>query len=153
MYRNNLNSSGEITLKDIVGYEGLYAVTQDGQVWAYPNRLHKGKFLKIALRKGYPFVCLCKKGAKIIQKSVHRLVAECYLPNPDSLPQVNHKDSNKENNHLSNLEWCSASYNKKHSWDSGTTIVTPAKSEASRRNAYIAHTSWRNKHVESRTSI
>lgn len=140
-------------MKEIVGYEGLYAVTEDGQVWAYPNRLHKGKFLKPSLRKGYPFVCLCKKGQKIIYKNIHRLVAECYLPNLDSLPQVNHKDSNKENNHVSNLEWCSASHNKKHSWDSGTSFVTEAKRQASRRNAYIAHTAWRMKHEQLNRSI
>jgi len=137
---------------DVIGYEGLYAVTQDGKVWAYQNRLHKGKFLKPSLKKGYPFVCLCK-GSKIVQKTVHRLVAEAYLPNPDNLPQVNHKDSNKENNNLSNLEWCTASENKKHSWDSGTSIVTEAKREASRKNAYLAHTAWRNKHEQLSSSI
>jgi hypothetical protein len=139
-------------MKDIVGYEGLYAVTEDGMVWAYPNRIHKGKFLKPSLKKGYPFVCLCK-GSEIKQFSIHRLVAETYLPNFDSLPQVNHIDSNKENNHVSNLEWCSASQNKKHSWDSGTSFVTPAKREASRRNAYIAHNTWRNKHEQHRSGI
>lgn len=139
-------------MRDIVGYEGLYAVTEDGQVWAYQNRLHKGKFLKHSLKKGYPFVCLCKNST-IKQFTVHRLVAEAYLPNHDSLPQVNHKDSNKENNHVSNLEWCTASENKKHSWDSGTSIVTPAKRKASRRNALLAHAAWRKKYVESRSSI
>ena len=139
-------------MTDVIGYEGLYSVTQDGQVWAYQNRLHKGKFLKPSLKKGYPFVCLCKD-SKIVQKTVHRLVAEAYLPNPDNLPQVNHKDSNKENNNLSNLEWCTASQNKKHSWDAGTSIVTNAKREASRRNAYLAHTSWRKKHEQLSSSI
>ena len=137
---------------DVIGYECLYSVTQDGQVWAYQNRLHKGKFLKPSLKKGYPFVCLCKD-SKIVQKTVHRLVAEAYLPNPDNLPQVNHKDSNKENNNLSNLEWCTASQNKKHSWDAGTSIVTNAKREASRRNAYLAHTAWRKKHEQLSSSI
>jgi hypothetical protein len=139
-------------MKDVIGYEGLYAVTRDGKVWAYLNRLHKGKFLKPALRKGYPFVCLCK-GSSIKQFNIHRLVAQAYLPNLESLPQVNHKDSNKENNHVSNLEWCSASYNKKHSWDSGTSFVTEAKRQASRRNAYIAHTAWRMKNEQLNCSI
>jgi hypothetical protein len=140
-------------VKDVVGYEGLYAVTEEGLVWAYPNKMHKGLFLKASLKKGYPFVCFCKKGSKTIQKTVHRLVAEAYLPNPDELPQVNHIDSNKENNRVSNLEWCTASQNKKHSWDAGTTVVTSAKREASRRNAYIAHNAWRMKHEQSRASI
>lgn len=139
-------------MKDIVGYEGLYAVTEDGMVWAYPNKMHKGTFLKTSLKKGYPFVCLCKKGSRTIQKTVHRLVAEAYLPNPDNLPQVNHKDSNKENNNVSNLEWCTASQNKKHSWDAGTTFVTEAKRIASSRNAYIAHNAWRKQHEQSHCS-
>jgi HNH endonuclease/NUMOD4 motif len=137
---------------DIVGYEGLYAVTTEGNVWAYPNRIHKGKFLKPSLKKGYLFVCLCK-GSTIVQRNIHRIVAEAYLPNPENKPQVNHKDSNKLNNNLSNLEWCTASENKKHSWDAGTSIVTEAKREASRRNAYIAHTTWRKKHEQSHCSI
>lgn len=139
-------------MKDVVGYEGLYAVTKDGQVWAYPNKMHKGKFLKSSLKKGYPFVCLCKKGSGTVQKTIHRLVAEAYLPNPESLPQVNHIDSNKENNNVSNLEWCTASQNKKHSWDSGTTFVTEAKRIASSRNAFIAHNAWRKQHEQSRCS-
>jgi hypothetical protein len=139
-------------MKDIVGYEGLYAVTQDGQIWAYPNRIHKGKFLKPSLKKGYYFVCLCK-GSSIVQKNVHRLVAEAYLPNLENKPQINHIDSNKLNNTLSNLEWCTASENKKHSWDSGTSIVTEAKRLASSKNAYIAHTAWRKKHEQLNCSI
>lgn len=139
-------------MKDVVGYEGLYAVTEDGRVWAYPNRLHKGKFMKASLKKGYPFVCLCK-GSTIKQFTVHRLVAEAYLPNPDNLPQVNHIDSNKENNSVSNLEWCTASYNKQHSWDSGTSIVTQAKREASSRNIRLANQLRRNKHEQLDCSI
>jgi hypothetical protein len=138
-------------MKDVIGYEGLYAVTEDGRVWAYPNRVHKGKFLKTSLKKGYPFVCLCK-GPVIKQFTVHRLVAEAYLPNPNSLPQVNHKDSNKENNRVTNLEWCTASENKKHSWQAGTSFVTEAKRLASSRNAYIAHNAWRKQHEQSHCS-
>jgi hypothetical protein len=140
-------------MKDIVGYEGLYAVTEDGMVWAYPNKLHKGKFLKSSLKKGYPFVCLCKKGSKTVQKTIHRLVAETYIPNPNSFTQVNHIDSNKENNNVANLEWCTPSQNKQHSWDSGTSFVTPAKREASRRNALLANLAWRKKHEQLSSSI
>ena len=52
---------------------------------------------------------------KTIQVSAHRLVAEVYLPNPDNLPQVNHIDENKQNNAVSNLEWCDAFHNMQHS--------------------------------------
>lgn len=50
---------------------------------------------------------------------VHRLVAECFVPNPYGLPQVNHKDCNKSNNHFANLEWVTQSDNMKHSYDNG----------------------------------
>lgn len=94
-------------MKDIKGYEGIYAVTEDGKVWSY----RRSKFLSSSNNNGgYLRVDLCKDGGR---KTVliHRLVAEAYLPNPDNLPIVNHKDENKQNNHISNLEWCTVGYN------------------------------------------
>lgn len=94
-------------MKDVVGYEGLYAVTSCGKVWSYRRQ----KFLKPGVNhKGYLFVNLCKNG-KVKCSRVHRLVAEAYIPNQDNLPQVNHKDENKSNNCLQNLEWCDNKYN------------------------------------------
>lgn len=94
-------------MKDIKGYEGLYAITPEGEVYSYKSK----KFLKPGTNhKGYLFVNLCKNG-KVKCVRVHRLVAMAYLPNPDSLPQVNHKDENKTNNCLQNLEWCDNKYN------------------------------------------
>lgn len=119
---------------EIAGYEG-YLVTDDGRVFALPNRIHHGKWLKLALKKGYPFVCLCV-GPVVKQFTVHRLVASAFIPNPLNLPQINHKNGIKTDNRAENLEWCTAAQNKQHSWDIGTTTVTPAKRAASRRNAY-----------------
>lgn len=94
-------------MKDIKGFEGIYAITSCGRVWSYRNEM----FLKPKITKdGYLRVKLCKNG-KMKHIGVHRLVAEAYLPNPNNLPQVNHKDENKKNNCLQNLEWCDASYN------------------------------------------
>ena len=94
-------------MKDIVGYEGLYAITTEGEVWSYKSK----KFLKPGVsHKGYLFVNLCKNG-KVKCVRVHRLVATAYIPNPENHPQVNHKDENKTNNCLQNLEWCDGKYN------------------------------------------
>lgn len=58
-------------------------------------------------------VCLCKNG-KITTYKTHRLVAQAFIANPDNLPEVNHKDENKTNNCVDNLEWCTSSYNKNY---------------------------------------
>lgn len=94
-------------MKDIKGYEGLYAITEDGRVWGY-KRKH---FLSLIPDKdGYLKVGLSKDNKK---KSyfIHRLVAETYISNPNNLPQVNHIDEIKQNNNVNNLEWCDYSYN------------------------------------------
>ena len=94
-------------MRDVKGYEGLYAVTSCGKVWSYMSQ----KFLEpSADKKGYLKVNLCKNG-KAKNFRVHRLVAEAYIPNPNNLPMINHKDENKTNNCLQNLEWCDAKYN------------------------------------------
>ena len=88
---------------DIKGYEDLYAVTSCGRVWSYRAK----RFLKpLKGQNDYLYVNLYKDG-KQKHHRIHRLVAETYLPNPLNLPQVNHKDENKANNALPNLEWIS----------------------------------------------
>lgn len=88
---------------DIVGYEGLYAITSCGKVWSYKRK----KFLTPRpYKNGYLCVALCKDG-KPKTVSIHRLVAIAYLSNENNLSDVNHKDENKTNNAVSNLEWCS----------------------------------------------
>lgn len=63
---------------------------------------------------GYLHVNIGNSAANHKSKDVHRLIAKCFIPNPDNLPQVNHKDENKKNNDIRNLEWCTASYNIKY---------------------------------------
>lgn len=70
----------------------------------------KGKVLKQHNKLGYYEVCLTKNNKKYFLK-VHRLIAKTFIPNPNDLPQVNHKDENSLNNCLNNLEWCTAKYN------------------------------------------
>lgn len=94
-------------MKDVVGYEGLYGITIYGDVWSY----RKQKFLSSCLTKsGYCMVVLSKDG-QTKHAYVHRLVADAYIPNPDNLSQVNHRDENKTNNNVDNLEWCTNKYN------------------------------------------
>lgn len=94
-------------MKDIKGYEGLYAVTSCGKVWSYRRQ----RFLRACDNgHGYLIVDLYKNNTKKMAK-VHKLVAEAYLPNPHDLPIVDHKDNNKANNNVNNLQWVTASIN------------------------------------------
>lgn len=99
--------------KDIVGYEGLYQVSNNGRIKSLPRHgtSNQEKILKQHTdSKGYKRLWLCKEGVQKNHK-VHRLVAMAFIPNPDNLPQVNHKDEDKQNNSASNLEWCDNRYN------------------------------------------
>lgn len=99
-------------MKDIKDYEGLYAVTSCGKVWSYKSK----KFLKTRKqRDGYYLVNLSKNGVSTTYQ-LHRLVAQTYLSNGENLPQINHKDGDKSNNCVNNLEYCSASYNQLHKY-------------------------------------
>lgn len=90
-----------------------YEITNKGRLWS--NKTNS--FLKqFKSKKGYMNVYLYINSNndskhKVKRFQVHRLVAQAFIPNPNNLPQVNHKDENKENNNTNNLEWCSNSYN------------------------------------------
>lgn len=111
--------------KDIKGYEGLYQISDVGRVKSLDQyikckknnkRLIKGKILKTYINEnGYEWVRLYNNTKRKIYR-VHRLVAEAFIDNPENKPCVNHKDGNKENNKLDNLEWCTHSENMKHAF-------------------------------------
>ena len=98
--------------KDIVGYEGLYKVSNQGNVRSLINRYKGNGILKFGIDKcGYSIVTLCKD-KKHKTKTVHRLVALAFLDETNT--QVNHKDCNKQNNNIENLEFISAKENMRH---------------------------------------
>lgn len=106
--------------KDISGYEGYYQISNLGRIRSldrYANvggggrRLVKGKIIKpVKCTNGYYEASLSYKGVRKVLL-LHRVVAEAFIPNPNNLPEVNHKDENPANNEASNLEWCTSKYN------------------------------------------
>lgn len=109
MYDNDYMSE---VWKDVKGYEGYYQVSNAGRIKSV--RYNKISYGVKDCSTGYMrYVLQMNKIKKVCY--VHRLVAGAFLQNPDNLPQVNHKDENKTNNHVDNLEWCTQSYNMKYS--------------------------------------
>lgn len=106
--------------RPVSGYEGLYSVSNKGRVKSLSRTVSKStsfrhetadKIMRSSkLRSGYLFVHLTKDG-KTKMFPIHRLVAIAFIPNKENLPEVNHKDENKTNNYLENLEWCTKQYN------------------------------------------
>ena len=107
------------TWKPISGYEGLYEVSNLGNVRSLKRANTNGRVLKQGWRpNGYLIVSLSKNNRQKT-KLTHRLVAEAFIPNPNRLSEVNHKDGNKENNCVDNLEWVTRMDNVKHSIETG----------------------------------
>lgn len=126
MRKNNIVQSSKILdldneiWKDINGYEGYYQVSNLGRVKSLPRWIYysdgrkyfyDGVILSFNTDHGGYSTVVLTINTNLETKKVHRLVAEAFLPNPNNLPEVNHKDENKKNNQVSNLEWCNNDYN------------------------------------------
>lgn len=110
---------GEIW-KDVINYEGIYNVSNFSRIKRIMSRKHPtNKLMKFYIcPEGYNKVCLTNNGDQITF-TVHRLVAEAFIENPDDKPYVNHIDGDKLNNKVENLEWCTQKENIDHAWRTG----------------------------------
>ena len=117
--------------RDIKGYEGLYQVSSWGRVksFNYKNTGKEGIFTMKPDNRGYLIVTLYKN-EKRKHYSMHKLVAEAFIPNPNNLPYINHKDEDKTNNYVENLEWCTPEYNNTY----GTKIKRQSNSMIGNKN-------------------
>ena len=124
--------------KDITGYEGLYQVSNLGNVKSIARATTKGGLLSQESTKSkeavYKRVSLSKNGV-ITRFLVHRLVAEAFIPNYDNKPQVNHIDNNTTNNSVTNLEWTTGSENMKHSEKQGRQDLVKIAAAKGRKEA------------------
>lgn len=96
-------------MKKIPNFPGYY-VDDSGKIYSRKFRCLR-ELKQYSKTNDYLYVALSKKGVKYYFR-VHRLVAEAFIPNPDGLPEVNHKDEDKTNNRVDNLEWCTSHDNK-----------------------------------------
>ena len=113
--------------KEVAGHEGRYLVSSLGNVKSLTRavdlgkgrfRVFEGRVLKPMPHKGYFRVCLGGLEKRKFYK-IHRLVALAFIPNPNNYNQINHIDGNKTNNHVDNLEWCTAKQNTAHARATG----------------------------------
>ena len=113
--------------RDIRGYEGLYQVSNLGNVKSFNNRIkHKNPMIlkqTIDRKNGYLTVSLSRNGKKKIYR-VHKLVASIFIDNSNNYPVINHKDGKKLNNCVDNLEWCTYKQNIIHSWENGLSHIS-----------------------------
>lgn len=117
--------------KDIQGYEGLYQISSFGRVksfhkWKRASCTEEYILNPTTAENDYANVTLYKNNRRK-KFLVHRLVAEAFIPNPGNMPHINHKDENKLNNNVDNLEWCTPLYNNRYGTAKFRAIMTKGK--------------------------
>lgn len=123
--------------RDVKGYEGLYQVSNLGQVKSISFRNNKikktrSKILKLTESKNGRIYVMLYKDGKRKNKTVHRLVASAFIKNPFNYAEINHIDGNPKNNNVSNLEWCDRNYNQKHAYTNGLSYMSRKNKEMSK---------------------
>ena len=133
-------------MQGIKGFECLYAVDRNGNIWAEPRMerkwkwSHSGRWLKFGKRSGYSWVWLIR-GQRRVGMPVHRIVAEAFLEKIPGKSHINHKNGIKTDNRVENLEWCTPAENLAHAWETGlikkiVVIREPPKSVAEIRSRF-----------------
>ena len=133
--------NGSEVWRDVTGYEGLYKVSNKGNVFSVVRKDSMGRecggrtLKQLRDKVGYLRVTLYKNDARK-HKFIHRLVLEAFVPNPNNYPEVNHRDEDKANNCVENLEWCTSKYNNNH----GTRIEKSARTNSKKIRAVNVET-------------
>jgi hypothetical protein len=138
------------TTKDIKQYEHLYTISTDGIVTAKSRPTNGAVVAMTKVKKlsgwdngkGYRVVTLMTKN-KRKNHYIHRLVALHFIDNPLNYKEINHKDGNKSNNNISNLEWISRSGNIKHAYNTGLRSLTPKMLKVLKKGREDRHESYR----------
>ncbi len=124
--------------KPVVGYERLYEVSDLGRVRSLPRKGTKGGIVNVSYsnNKHYAHIPLAKDG-RCRTVSLHRIVAQAWIPNPDNKPQVNHKNGVKADNRVANLEWVTNLENMRHAIKTGLRTASPEEAIESRMTGVI----------------
>ena len=121
--------------RPVIGYENNYVVSNLARI----KNTRSLRMLKPINSRGYTLVSLCKNGI-IKSTRIHRIVALAFIPNPHNKPFINHKNGNKNDNSIENLEWCTYKENLQHSWDTG---LRKKKSATGEKFIYFDRLSYR----------
>lgn len=132
-----LNVTSDKNRVAVKGFEGLYEIDTDGNVYSIVHDAHRRKRQLKAYpnERGYMKVNLYDSQGKCKKKYIHRLVAEAFIPNPDNKPNVNHINCDVKDNRLINLEWCTQSENIKHAIKLGRYVDNISKFNEKRGGA------------------